>query len=82
MKMTAGENRARYEEHLSRAHRAIWAAQKAAERLGDEGAEQDLSQLLREVSRLATASLSGKARRLSRPSGQMTVEELLCVSES
>jgi hypothetical protein len=55
-------NRARYESSLARAHRALYYAQEAAEELRDPGAADDCAQILREISRLADASLKGKAR--------------------
>jgi len=57
------EKRARYEAALGRAHRALWIAGCIAGEMGDHGAEEDLEQLLREVTRIAEGSLKGSARR-------------------
>lgn len=56
-------DRARMEAQLAVAHRALYRAMQAAEDAGDEGASEDLAQLLREVSRVADLSLRGKPRR-------------------
>jgi len=66
-------NRAAYEAALAAAHRALWRAGIAAEQLGDEGAAQDVDQLLKEVTRLAEASLKGKANARSVLSGQTSL---------
>jgi hypothetical protein len=56
----AGENRARYEEALSRAHRSLWVAEQIAQRAGWDGATNDLQMLLVEVTRLASDSIRAK----------------------
>lgn len=62
--MGAGNStRARYEFALAAAHRQLFNASQRADELHDEGAGDDLAQLLREVSRLAEASLRDKALR-------------------
>ena len=60
--MGYGVDRAQMEAELARAHRALYRAADAAERDGDRGAEEDLRQLLAEVTRIAERSLKGKAR--------------------
>lgn len=55
--------RSRYEGHLSRAHRALYAAMEAASDMGDEGAEDDLVALQLEVGRLMQDSINGKKRK-------------------
>jgi hypothetical protein len=54
------ENRARYEEALARAHRSLWVAAQTAERQGWDGAFDDITQILVEVTRLTNDSLSKK----------------------
>lgn len=55
--------RAQYEAHLARAHRAIANAEKAAEAMGSSGAEWDCHLIAVEIVRLANDSLAGKNRR-------------------
>lgn len=55
--MAYSTDRARYESELARAHRAIFNARNTALDMNDISAEQDLDQLLREVTRLAQDSL-------------------------
>lgn len=62
------KDRAIYESCIARAHRALWQAEQAAERMRDEGAVSDLRMLQVEVTRLQNASLSGKVRV---PKGQL-----------
>jgi hypothetical protein len=62
--MSAGNStRARYEFALAAAHRQLFNASQRADEMHDEGAGDDLAQLLREVSRLADASLRDKPLR-------------------
>lgn len=56
------KSRAEYESALSRAHRALYVACEAADDCRDEGAADDCRQLLKEVTRLAEASLKGKLK--------------------
>ena len=60
-------DRARYEAALSRAHRAIFAAEELAEALGDPGAAYDLHLIALELVRLAEGSLRNKPGRRSAP---------------
>lgn len=69
--MGYGTNRARIESELAKAHRALYYAQEAAEREGDVGLEEDLRQLLVEVTRIAERSLRGPARAGSSMRGQL-----------
>lgn len=55
--------RAKMESELAAAHRRLWTASEAAQAMGDLGAAEDIDQILREVSRVASASLTSKARR-------------------
>lgn len=54
--------RARYEATLARAHRAVWIAVQAAAELGDDGAEQDLTEIMKHLSSMANDSLKGKVK--------------------
>lgn len=56
-------DRARYEQNLAAAHRAVFFARNKAVDLGDEGAEHDLDAILRELTRLAQASLAPRSPR-------------------
>lgn len=60
--MRNSQARSRYEQSLATAHRAIYRAIDQAEQLGDQGAEHDCHQILKEIQRLAEASLRGKVR--------------------
>lgn len=60
------KNRARFESQLAIAHRALFNAGEAAEALNEQGALDDLIQLLGEVTRIADDSASGRKRRPSR----------------
>jgi len=66
-------NRARIEHCLARAHRALFDAKNAAELAGDSTLYLDLQMLEVEVTRLAEASLRGKARRSIK--GQLAIDE-------
>lgn len=60
--MERSQQRSRYEERLSRAHRALYWAAEAAEAMGDPGAQEDCIGLQGEVSRLMDDSLRMKRR--------------------
>lgn len=56
-------DRARLESALARAHRALFDASTAAEALNEFGTEEDLRQIMQEVTRLSEASLKGSPGR-------------------
>lgn len=60
--MPYSRERAVYESQLAVAHRALWRASEAASEMRDEGAEHDVVQVIKEVTRLAQASLKGKIK--------------------
>jgi hypothetical protein len=61
--MTRGEQRAIYEQNLSRARRALAQAASAAESVGDEGAQFDLEQMTAHLLVMMQGSLSSKGRK-------------------
>ena len=61
--MSYSHERATMEAELARAHRALYRALEAAERMNDRGAGEDIAQLLPEVTRIAEKSLTGKPRK-------------------
>ncbi len=63
MTATRGCERARLESSVARAHRAVYYAMTAAQRAGHEGAEEDLRQLLAELTRIGHGLLSPGERR-------------------
>lgn len=70
--MGYSQSRATMESRLATAHRALHAAATAAAELGDEHAEDDILQILKEVTRVAEDSLKGRARRREPLSNQMS----------
>jgi hypothetical protein len=62
MDASRSTHRAAYEKALAAAHKWLWVAGQRAEQLGDEGAEEDLLQISKEVTRLAQDSLNGHRR--------------------
>jgi hypothetical protein len=71
--MGYSKDRARLEAELARAHRALYYAEEAAERMEDFGMSEDLKQLQKEVTRLAQASLKDKKLRTPQIHGQMQI---------
>ena len=65
-------HRARIESQLAKAHRAVTEAMTAAEMDGDVTLGLDLQMLQVELTRLAEASLRGKARRSLLAPGRQT----------
>ena len=61
--MSYGKDRARYEAQLARAHGAMFYAAGAAESMGDEGAYEDATAILREITRLGEDSIRREPRR-------------------
>lgn len=70
--MRYSADRARYETELSKAHRALYNAERLATELNDDGAAQDCGSLTREITRLAQDSL-GPKRRKPQIRGQMEI---------
>jgi hypothetical protein len=62
------QDRARYEQSLATAHRALWAAQESAELLNDYGAHDACYDMLVDIVRLQESSLKGN---LKVPKGQL-----------
>lgn len=60
--MPTSAQRSTYEQALSVAHRALWRASQRAEEHGDEGAVEDLAQVMQAVSVLMSDSLKNKRR--------------------
>lgn len=58
--MPNSHTRSKYEAKLASAHRMLYWASVAASEMGDEGAEEDILALMRELSRLTEDSLRGK----------------------
>lgn len=73
--MSYSTDRARIEQNLATAHRALWRARTAAEHDGDQTLEWDLAQLQAEVQRLAENSLRGRARKSVLNRGQMSLQQ-------
>lgn len=72
--MASSQQRSKYEAALSRAHRALFWAERAAGEAGDEGAAEDCTALQAELSRLMSDSISGKKR----PRRQLTTLDSDC----
>jgi hypothetical protein len=70
--MAYSRARAVMEDRLAAAHRALHTAASAAEEMHDDGAAEDIYQILKEVSRVAEASLRDKPRR-SKIKGQLEI---------
>jgi hypothetical protein len=64
-------NRARMEQAIATAHRAVWRAAEAAEEMGSEGDHEDLVAIMRELTRLQVESLKGRSRRSKQIAGQL-----------
>jgi len=64
-------HRARLEQNIAGAHRAISRAIDAAESDGDQGMADDLRQVQGQLTFLGNASLRGKARRSLLSGGQI-----------
>lgn len=60
--MPTSAQRSNYEQALSVAHRALWRASQHAEEHGDEGAVEDLVEMMQFVSVLMNDSLKNKRR--------------------
>lgn len=54
--------RSRFEAALARAHRNLWTAQQEAEALGDLGAAEDITEVMRFVADVTADSLKGRKR--------------------
>lgn len=67
--------RSTYEANLAVAHRALWRAQINADDLGDQGAADDLTEILKHVSVLAQDSLKGNHRATVPSRAQLTLQE-------
>lgn len=69
-------DRARYETALGQAHRAIYNAHSWADSMNDEGAREDLYQMMTLLQSMLEDSLRSRKRTTVRPlSGQTTVDE-------
>lgn len=73
--MGYGLHRARIEQNLAVAHRAVFRAREAAEQDGDVGLEEDLYGIERELTRLAERSLKGRGNLLR---SQRDDQQTLC----
>jgi len=60
MHVFSSSQRATYETRLAIAHKQIWQCIQLAANAGDEGLEDDLTQLIKEITRMANDSLRGK----------------------
>lgn len=60
--MPTSQDRSKYEESLSRAHRALYWAQHQAEANGDDGAVEDLQALMEHVSVMLSDSIKNRRR--------------------
>ena len=58
--MSSGQQRSYYEARLAAAHRNTFAAKIRAEDLGDDGAAEDLAEILKHLGVLMEDSLRGK----------------------
>lgn len=76
-------DRAKYEVQLGRARQALTLANNLAVNMGDEGASEDLTQMVIHMTTLMTESMSqkpGRRKRLVLEQRQTTIDEMLQAS--
>ena len=78
--LTYSPHRAQFESALASSHRALYRALAAAEALNSPGDVEDISEILREITRITDASLSDRRRPLKPMQGQIKLVEVPEVS--